>query len=74
MNQTKSDDHSELDNHALLEAVVNDGSDRGESVTQNSLWENMQNYTRQRENSTGSVRPQGIAKHVTEIDFFIVFQ
>jgi hypothetical protein len=42
--------------------VVNEGS-----VTQDLVWENMQNYKRQRKNVMGSVGPQGAAKHVTDI-------
>jgi hypothetical protein len=39
-----------------------------------TVWENMQNYKRQRENFEGSVGPRGAAKHVTEIvDSFYCF-
>jgi hypothetical protein len=55
-----------LENHALRDAVVNED----DSVTQDSVWENVQNYKGHRENFRGSVGPQGTAKHVTEIVHF----
>jgi hypothetical protein len=35
--------HNELDDPALLDVVVNEGSDEGDSVTQDLVWKNMQN-------------------------------
>jgi hypothetical protein len=58
---------NELDDHALLHVVVNDGSDEDYNITQDFVWENMENYKGQRENFTGSVGPQEAAKHFTEI-------
>jgi cytochrome c556 len=71
LSDSEFDTENELDNHAFLDAVVNYGSDEDDSATQDFVWENMQNYKGQRENFTGSVGPQGAAKHVTEsVDIF----
>jgi hypothetical protein len=50
------DTDSELEDHALLDAMVNEDD--------LSLWEN---YKEQRKTFMGSGGPQGAAKHVTEI-------
>jgi hypothetical protein len=62
LSDSESDTENELDNCALLDAVVNDGS-----ATQDFVWENTQNYNGQRKNFMGSAGPQVAAKHVTEI-------
>jgi hypothetical protein len=54
---------------AVLYVTVNGGSD--EDDIRDFVLEDMENYKGQRENSTSIVRPQGAAKHLTEIvDFF----
>jgi hypothetical protein len=50
LSESEFDIDNELDDHALLDAVVNYGS-----VNHNFVWENMQNYKGQRENFMGSV-------------------
>jgi hypothetical protein len=59
------DTDDELDGHGL--GVVNDGSDEDDSITQDFVWDNMENYKGQRENIMGNIGPQGAAKHVAEI-------
>jgi hypothetical protein len=63
----KSDNDNELEDHALLDVVVNEGSDDDDNIIRDFVWENMKNYKGQKENFMGSVGPQGAAKHVTEI-------
>jgi hypothetical protein len=68
------DTDNELDDHAILDVMVNDGSDEDDSITQDIVWESVQNHKGQRENFMGIVGPQGSAKHMTEIvDFFYCF-
>jgi hypothetical protein len=64
------DADNELDDPALLDAVVNDSSDEDDNITQEFVWENVQNYKRQKEKCMGSVGPQGAAKHVTNCFVF----
>jgi hypothetical protein len=74
LSDSKFDTENELDDHAFLDAVVNDGCNEDDRATQDFVWENMQNYEGQRENFTGSVGPEGAAKHVTEsVDIFKLF-
>jgi hypothetical protein len=69
------DNDSELDYHALLDVVVNDGSDEDDNITQDFVSENMENYMGQRENFMGNVGSQRATEHVTEIvDVFEFFQ
>jgi hypothetical protein len=64
----------ELEDRALLNTVINEGSDEDDSVTQDFVWEHMENYKGQRENFTGNVGSQGAAKLVMEImDVFELF-
>jgi hypothetical protein len=56
----------ELDDSALLDVMVNDDSDE-DDIIQDFAWVDINNYKVQRENFTGSVGPQGVAKHVTEV-------
>jgi hypothetical protein len=46
---------------------VVDGDSDQDDIIQDLVWEDMNNYKGQRENFTGSVRPQGAANQVTEI-------
>jgi hypothetical protein len=65
------DTENELEDRAVLDTVRNEDSDEDDGVTQDFVWENMENYRGQRENFTGNVKPQGAAMHATEIvDFF----
>jgi hypothetical protein len=66
----------ELDDHALLDVVVDDNSDEDDDIIQDFVRKEMNNYTGQRENFMGSVEPQGAAKEVTENfgRFRVVFQ
>jgi hypothetical protein len=74
LSDSEFDTDNELDDCALPDAVVNDGSDEDDSVTQDFVWENMQNCKGQRENFMGNVGPQGAAKYMTEIgDIFKFF-
>jgi hypothetical protein len=69
------DTENDFEDHALLDTVVNDSNDEDDdSATKDFIWDNMKNYKGQRENFTGSVGPQGAAKHVMEIvDVFELF-
>ena len=68
------DTENELDDHVLIDAVGNKGSDENDSVNQEYVWEHMENYRGQREHFTCSVGAQGPAKDVTEIvDVFELF-
>jgi hypothetical protein len=58
---------NELEDHALLDTVRNEDSEKDDSDTQDFVWENMENYREQREKFMGSVGPQGAAEHITEI-------
>jgi hypothetical protein len=66
LSDSELDAENELDDRALLDAVVNDGRS-----TEDFVWENMQNYKGKRENFTDSVQPQFAARHVTEIMFIL---
>jgi hypothetical protein len=61
------DTESELEARALIDTVITEGSDEDDSARHDFIWENMENYKGRRANFTGSVGPQGAAKHVTEI-------
>jgi hypothetical protein len=61
------DTKNELEDRALRDTVRNEDSDEDHSVTQDFVWENMENYSGQRENFTDSVGPEGAAEYVTEI-------
>jgi hypothetical protein len=63
----KFDNDNELEDHALLDVVVNGGSYDDDNIIQDFVWENMENYKGQRENFMGTVVSQGAVKHVTEI-------
>jgi cytochrome c556 len=66
---------NELDDRALPELVVNDGSEENDNISPDLVWENMEDYKGQRENFMSSVGPQGTAKHMTETkNFLTVFQ
>jgi hypothetical protein len=68
------DTEDELDDRAVLDTLKNEESDEDDSASQAFIWENMDSYKGQRENFTGSVGPQGPAKHVTDIvDTFELF-
>jgi cytochrome c556 len=60
LSYSKFDTDSELDDRSLLDAVINDSRDEDDSITQDFVWENMQNYKRQRENFMGSVDLRGL--------------
>jgi hypothetical protein len=59
-----------LDDCILLDAVINDSGDEDDIITQDFVWENIQNYKRQRENFMGNVGPQGAGKHMTNCGCF----
>lgn len=61
------DTENELEDRALLDTVINEASNEDDSATQDFVWENMEHYKGRREHFTGSVGPQGAAKHVTQI-------
>jgi hypothetical protein len=74
LSDSDGDTEDELEDRALIDTVVTEGSDEDDSTKQDFVWESMENYEGRRENFTGSVGPQGAAKHVMEIvDFFNCF-
>lgn len=54
---------NELHDFALLDVVVNNDSNEDDSIVQDFIWEDMENYEGQREDFMGSVGPQTVAKH-----------
>jgi cytochrome c556 len=70
LSYSEFDADNELDDPAPLDAVVNDSSNEDDSITQDFVWENMQNYKRQKENFMVSVTPQGAAKRMTNCGRF----
>jgi hypothetical protein len=73
LSDSEFDSENELDDCALLDVVVYYNSDE-DDIIQNFVWEDMNNYKGQRENFTGIVGPQGVAKEVTDIvDVFELF-
>jgi hypothetical protein len=50
LSDSEFDTENEMDVHAFLDAVVNDGSDEDNSATQDFIWENMQNCKGPQEN------------------------
>jgi hypothetical protein len=60
-------DSSATSDRALIDAVEYEDSDEDHSVNEDFMWEDMESFRGRRENFTGSVGPQGLAKDVTDI-------
>jgi hypothetical protein len=60
-------DSSVTSDRAFIDAVEYVDSDEDQSANEEFMWEDMESYRERRENVTGSVGPQGLAKDVTDI-------